>query len=123
MFVRWQKRKRADGRNLRWSWVESLSLEVRHDREGDLLVASLVESIRIDGKPRQRVVGYLGSIRENLVTDPQAQRDFWGDGRWDGVRHRLDRLADRITPKDRASIETKIAAKVPRPPHSEQGDE
>jgi len=46
-------------------------------RKGDLLVAHLVESKRIDGKPRQKVLAYLGSIRVNRLTTSEDQLHFW----------------------------------------------
>ena len=61
MFVRWAVRKRA-----------------RYD--GGLLIASLVESKRIGGKPRHRFVGYLGSIRVDFVDNPLSvlhRARFW----------------------------------------------
>lgn len=46
MYVRWKRRQGPRGRALQWT-------------------ALLVKSERVGGKPRQRVVGYLGSITEN----------------------------------------------------------
>ena len=61
MFVRWAVRKR-----------------VRHG--GGLLIASLMESRRIGGKPRHRFVGYLGSIRVDFINNPISvlhRARFW----------------------------------------------
>lgn len=52
MYVRWNRRKRTK----KIAWVM---------KEGDYLYAVLVESIRIDGKPRQRTIAYLGGVGEN----------------------------------------------------------
>lgn len=94
MFVRWKKaplKKKPSG--------------------GVLLYASLVESVRIDGKPRQRTVAYLGSIPE-ADTLPGGRgvmvRVFWRD-----VRKRLAGLG-----LDEAAAEgilRKLAERVPVP--------
>ncbi len=52
MFVRWKKRKSDDGQR-------------------SSLAAYLVQSVRLDGKPRQRVMAYLGV--------PQARSGWWCD--------------------------------------------
>ena len=69
--------------------------------------ALLVESQRIDGKPVQRHVAYLGGITESAIELP-AQRAFF----WKGVTQQLDRLA--VSEDDRARIEAAVEAKVPR---------
>ena len=71
-----------------------------------LLIASLVRSVRIDGKPRQRVVAYLGSISEYHAQLPWCQRYFWKQ-----VESRLSRVADT----DREKVERSILAVIPRP--------
>ena len=95
MFVRWQTRERRNrafgggkGPDLHWS-------------------ALLVESQRIDGKPVQRHVAYLGGIAESAI-ELAAQRAFF----WKGVTQQLDRLA--VSEDDRARIEVAVEAKVPR---------
>ena len=55
MYVRWKKRERS-----RRGW---------HTEPPQLLTAVLVESRRVDGKPRQRTVAYLGSIRSDYLDD------------------------------------------------------
>src|SRR5262245_53212758 len=56
MFVRWKQQPRKN--SILWS-------------------AELVESVRIDGKPRQRVAAYLGSIDEAKLDDVVARARFW----------------------------------------------
>lgn len=76
------------------------------------LVAVVVESRRIGGQPRQRLVKYVGSIRLDDVHLPSARREFW------------DRAAVRLaqfTPEARKRLEDAIAAKIPRPPAEEPG--
>jgi len=51
MYIRWNRTKRSKKHN---------------QNKGDLISAVLVESTRIGGKPRQRVISYLGSSCENL---------------------------------------------------------
>lgn len=55
MYVRWNRRKRTKA-----TWRR---------KEGDYLTAVLVESIRVDGKPRQRMIKSLGSIGEERLKD------------------------------------------------------
>ena len=90
MFVRWQRRSRK-----------------RYGRSR-LLTAVLVECRRVDGKPRQRTVAYLGGIREKFIGQNVWQHDRF----WSRVNARLDELA--LDPATRANIEASIAARVPR---------
>jgi hypothetical protein len=76
------------------------------------LVAIVVESQRMGGQPRQRLVQYVGSIRIDDVDLPSARRKFW------------DRAAVRLaqfTPEARKRLEDAIAAKIPRPLAEEPG--
>ena len=90
MFVRWQQRKR--GRTY-WSGFHPA-------HAGDALVATLIKSVRIDGKPRQQVIAYLGTARTE-----GHQIHFWQD-----VLKRLDGV--ELTPEDRGKAVEQIAAKV-----------
>jgi hypothetical protein len=71
--------------------------------------AALVESVRIDGQPRQRHIAYLASIIGNKIDNVHRRRWFW-----DRVHDRLDRLGNRMTIEERRRIEKIVAAKVPR---------
>jgi hypothetical protein len=86
----------------------------------------LVESVRVNGKPRQKHVAFLGSIE---LDDPRAtigdsdHARFWRDmiakGKarfWRDVISRLKRLGNRVGPEDRKRIAAAIAAKVGEPP-------
>jgi hypothetical protein len=61
-----------------------------------LLAVELVESIRVDGKPRQRVAAYLGSIDTAKTRDPEAREKFLrgfytainGWVRWTSLHHK-----------------------------------
>jgi len=72
------------------------------------LDAVLVESQRIDGRPRQRFVAHLGTIREQDVTDPRQRVQFWR-----GVNIRLDEIG--ITDGDRDRIAATLANRVVPP--------
>jgi hypothetical protein len=58
MFIRWRKR-------------------TRKGKEIVVLSAFLVESKRVNGKPRQQTLVSLGSIEEHLLTDTVALAFFW----------------------------------------------
>ena len=94
MFVRWQKRKRRDG-------VTRLN-------------AILCESRRVDGKPRQEHIAYLGAIDdvwlEQPLDDPAAnlkRHEFW-----EKAEKRLAPLANRLGTDDH-KIREQLSAKVP----------
>jgi hypothetical protein len=105
MFVRWQHRKKTrpmffgrgrthDGGDVRWT-------------------AILAESVRIDGKPRQRHIAYLGGYYEN---DGIGDREEF----WKTVTAHLDRLG--LSPAERKKIEADIARKIPRPTKRQLAD-
>ena len=90
MYVRWQRRGRV------------------RRAKSPLLTAVLVESRRVDGKPRQRVVAYLGGIREAHVDERErAHRTFWR-----GVDDRLDALG--LDAEARARVEASVESRVRR---------
>jgi hypothetical protein len=76
------------------------------------LSAFLVESRRVDGKPRQHVVRYLGSTRES-----QLDNSSWRDSFWRGVDHHLATLA--LDDSTREWITDTLAATVPPPSEEE----
>jgi hypothetical protein len=71
------------------------------------LEARLVESLRIDGKPRQRFIAYIGSIEE--PNDGGDRIDFW-----DVTSRVLNYLVNRLG-DERPKIEAALDARVPRP--------
>jgi hypothetical protein len=73
----------------------------------------LVESQRINGKPRQRTLAYLGSIRDRHLESPWARHWFWRE-----VSRRLDALT--LPKQERVRIEARLLAVVPRPSQEEQ---
>jgi len=76
------------------------------------LEARLVEGVRIDGKPRQRLIVYIGSIEEPYNSGDRV--DFW-----DVASQVLDHLGNQIG-AERSKIEASLAAKVPRPTAQER---
>jgi hypothetical protein len=105
MYIRWQSRRRSRSQ---FGWSP----------DGDVhwkLV--LVESARIDGKPRQRHIAYLGSVTESALKLPVQVCHFW-----DRLDERLGQLGNQLKVSDRTRIETAISAKVPRPTPAEYKD-
>jgi hypothetical protein len=100
MYVRWQSYKR------RSKLLEGAPRWLLHWR------AILVESKRVDGKPRQCHVAYLaGFIRHTLRRHP-SQRVWL----WEHIERRLDQLGNRVSSDDRSRIITAIAKKAGEPP-------
>ena len=98
MFVRWQKRKR-----------KSRAFGGGRDRADTHWAAILAESARVNGKPTQQHVAYLGGITDSAI-EIAAQRAFF----WREVMRQLDQLANRVSKDNRTQIEEAIAKKVPR---------
>ena len=95
MFIRWKVRNRIGT-----TW----------QRPGKTFTAMLVECRRVRGPPRQRVVVYLGSIRQDLLehdTHCLFRARFW-----DRVTAKLDQVA---LPFDTDKIEAAINRVVGRP--------
>ena len=90
-----------------WTWVDGKSFPPPADTHW---AASLVESRRVDGKPRQRHVAYLGGICQSAIDlEISHQRAYF----WSRVSGCLDDLGNQVTPEQRRKIEAQIAAKVP----------
>ena len=97
MFVRWQQAHSVD---------RSRHARERKD-ESARMRAILVESVRVDGKPRQRHLAFLASIERDQVSGDIARAAFWND-----ARRALDRLGNQITLEDRSRIEAALAQRV-----------
>lgn len=107
MFVRWKRRERSAH---------------KHPTDEYVLTAYLVKSERVNGKPRQRIVTYLGAIRENHRDTYWHQVDFWKAARRNILRLNLDdatrnRIVDRLaatvaipTPQGRAATSAQLEA-------------
>ena len=100
MYLRWKRRQLKPDRDTKQPRV--------------LLSAMLVESRRhiLDGKPRQRVVRYLGSIQDVHLTGDQAMRSC--NRFWVAVEWHLNDLS-RLSAEQRSAIETALLRVVPRP--------
>ncbi len=95
MFVRWKRRPVR--RRRPWSPPDE-----------QVLCAYLVENRRVDGRTRQRVVRYLGAIKEGQLAYPLSTDHFWR--RVDAALGELGLDDDR-----RRAIEARLMAAVPRP--------
>jgi hypothetical protein len=91
---------------VRWQTYRSQALRPRQRAQNDKHArqkAVLVESVRVDGKPRQRHIAFLGSMR----IDRRDERRFWRE-----VTTRFDQLGNRVGPEDRERLLASIAKKV-----------
>jgi hypothetical protein len=102
MFIRWQSRQRRRAQFGR-------SFNDTHWR------AVLVESVRIDGKPRHRHIAYLAGFTESAARVPAQQCLVW-----EHIEKRLKRLGKRITEKDRKAIMAALIEKLGKPPTKAQ---
>jgi hypothetical protein len=84
----------------------------RKHKTGGVVIARLVESKRVDGKSRKRVLAHLGTCREPVDT---LRHRFWFYEHCDQV---LDRLA--LTLEDRAKIGAKLATRIRHPNDAER---
>jgi len=99
VYVRWKRRR--------------LKKANSYNPDPHLLAASLVESRRVDGEPRQRTVAYLGSIGERFIELPWERGRFWRQ-----VGLRLDALD--LPQAERGAIEEAVARVVARPTPDEE---
>lgn len=96
MFVRWKKVRRANKRYAGKSTPVTLH------------VAYLVKSERIDGKPRQKTIAYLASIKDYQIQYATHRRYFW-----QRVKATLQRLT--LTEKEVQAIEQALLLRVTIP--------
>jgi site-specific recombinase XerD len=61
----------------RWKKRQLKRPEANGDAGGIVRYAILVRSVRVDGKPRQQIVNYLGSIRESKISRVGYRVSFW----------------------------------------------
>jgi hypothetical protein len=93
MYVRWQ---------LYRSQARNPSHRERNDKRARLK-AVLVENVRINGKPVQKHIAFLGST----TIDRSGRMHFWYD-----VMATLDRLSNRISRQKRKQITQTIVEKI-----------
>lgn len=103
MFIRWKRRKKAVSKPWR---------RLRRSQSGDSLYCVLVESKRVNGSPRQKVLCYLGSLDERDRDGLWTRVDFW-----DRADAKLNQL--QLTRRERAKIEESIGLVVSRVPEDE----
>ncbi len=89
MYLRWKRRWRSR----RQEWAD---------------YAELVECGWVAGRPRQRVVGYLASLRAPYRDAPAHRQRFWQQ-----VDQRLHALG--LAPATRQQVATQLAQQVARP--------
>lgn len=98
MFARWKKqtlKSKSHGRHKALSYY-----------------AIIVESCTKNGKPSQRLVTYVGGIREKEIQSPFCRKEFW---------ERAEEAISKIKPAPdvRAKIESKFLELVPKPSRKE----
>jgi hypothetical protein len=91
MYVRWQ-----------WWYQRRRGSELFHRDTPATGHAILVEAVRIDGKPKQRHIAYLGSVHGEQDV---YYRAWW----WHRMSAKLDALGNRIPPQDRPRIVAALA--------------
>ncbi len=106
MFVRWKRRETSAKAGF------SAISRYRAATRGATLYAVLVESMRVNGKPQQRFVCHLTSIKENKLAHTDTPFYFWDD-----VSKKLSAL--NLDATERQKIETVLAAKIRRPDDAE----
>ncbi len=94
MYVRWKVRK--------------LSKRGSQGPARRAFYAVVAECSRVDGKPRQKVIKYLGRIHEQSIADPAERLEFWKS-----ALGKLDELD--IESAIRSKLESKMSEVVPRP--------
>jgi hypothetical protein len=102
MYVRWQSRKRRRA-----------AFGKRKERGDVHWRAILVENERINGKPTQRHIAYLGGITESAIATPPQCRWFW-----EGVMKKLNELS--LPRAYQRRIIAAVAKKVGAPPTAAQ---
>ncbi len=105
MFVRWKRRESS------YKQTSAYGRDMAADR-GATISAVLVESIRVEGKPRQKFICHLAKLRERKRDYESTPFIFWRD-----AIGKLDSLP--LDEDVRKKIEVQLAAKIPRPSDAE----
>jgi len=92
MFIRWKKKKRVK----------------KYSGDGVTLSAYLVESQRDNGKIKQKIILYLGSIRSDHIKSTHRKEKFW-----EAIIKNLNET--EIPERDRNNLMAKVEETVPRP--------
>lgn len=112
MFVRWRRKQRKDRHTGKYEPV-SRSYNRPVYAPDYLRSASLVESVRVDGKPRQRTIGYLASIREWYLDPGNPHHNSHCSYFWRKADASIAALA--LSDEERVRIEAALEDVVPRP--------
>lgn len=94
MYLRWKKKKR--------------NRKKANSTVGFTLSPVIVESTWEGGKTKQRVIKYLGAIREEDISDHFRRRHFWN-------KVNMNLLSSEISPHQRAIFAKQIEAVVRNP--------
>jgi hypothetical protein len=72
--------RKPESRNMfaKWKKRQLKRPEANGDAAGVVHYAVLVRSMRVKGRPRQKIVRYLGSIRESKINKAGYRVAFWG---------------------------------------------
>jgi integrase/recombinase XerD len=76
-FLHYEDEKRSSSMFARWKRRQLKRAESAGGVAGRVLYAVLVSAIRVRGKPRQKVVLYLGAIRESQAQETEGRMNFW----------------------------------------------
>jgi hypothetical protein len=109
MFVRWQSYKSIASWNRRKPVIKRCK-------------AILVESIRVNGQPRQQHIAFIASYSPADLARPDSDWNLWTRRCfWKHARRRLNELSKQkqITPQQRKKIEADLARRV-RPTTKQQ---
>ncbi len=106
MFVRWKRRESTYARERR---------RTSADERGATLYAVLVESVRVDGKPRQKFVCQLAKVCEKDLNHRAIPFHFWKK-----ATGKLNTLS--LDESERKKIEQQLAAKIRRPSDAEAAE-
>jgi hypothetical protein len=101
MFICWQSRKRGIYFSY-WGRKEDPHSDVHWN-------AALIESVRVNGKPRQKHIANLCSFTEHQIKHPAQQLYTW-----EHAIKALDGLGKRITPEQRRQVEAALAERLGR---------
>ncbi len=81
--------------------------KTRSNHSGEIRYAYLCTNERVEGKPKSRTLGYLGSIRADLAPFTAVREAFWQQVKENLESHQLPKL-------QRLKIEAAIARRVPK---------
>lgn len=76
-FISYETGKRSPAMFARWKRRPLKRAGKDGCQTDEALYAVLVRSVRVRGKPRQKVVKYLGSIRRSEIGNPEERMNFW----------------------------------------------